>query len=77
MGIRLTRSDRHIETGVQFLYQAVDIRWVMLAVGVHENKDIARGIPRPRFDGCSISHGIDMRHDPDVILVADFSGIIN
>ena len=76
MGLHLPRADRHVEPTLDFFQQKLDVFRVVLAIGVHKYQDVAFGISGAGLDGGTVTHGVNVGQNPDVVLAADFCGVI-
>ena len=52
------RTDRHIESLVHLFQQPLDVFGFVLAVGVHEDKDLAGGRAGAALDRRAIAHAV-------------------
>ena len=63
-------ADDHVVSIAQWRDQPRNIRWVVLAVGVHEYERGTASVARPGFYRGAVSHSIRMGDDLNLILQA-------
>lgn len=76
LGAVATRADHHVVARVELGEQARDVLWIVLAVGVYEDQDVAGRSARPGLDGCAVAEAVGVRDDPGAVGAGDLGRLV-
>jgi len=76
MRVYLACPHDHVITIINFIKQALYIFRVVLTIGIHEYQNLALCIACTGLDGSTITHGVNVGDNLNLILGTDINGFI-
>jgi len=77
MRVHLACPHHHVITIINFIKQALYIFRGVLTIGIHEYQHLTLCVSCAGLDGGTITHGVNMRDNLDLVLSADINGVVS